>query len=210
MIKNVALSHRRGSILFKLVIAIVLVSFAVSSLTRFFPQQEVEASIITRLPEPATLMQASQAFNPVSLAGIRIYPDNPFKFEFIVDEGDSKLTNKQLQKEASRLINYFLAGLTIPASDLWVNLSPYEKEIIIPEELGLTEMGRDMLGEDYILKQLVSSLTYPESPLGERFWQKVYEKAYQLYGTTDIPLNTFNKVMTYQKIPYISHRHIIN
>jgi len=34
-------------------------------------------------------------------------------------------------------------------------------------ELWATDMGRDLLGEDYILKQLTSSLTYPESEIGK-------------------------------------------
>ena len=55
-------------------------------------------------------------------------------------------------------------------------------------------MGRDMLAQDYILKQLTASLIYPERNLGKKFWDKVYTKARQMYGTTQIPVNTFNKV----------------
>ena len=55
-------------------------------------------------------------------------------------------------------------------------------------------MGRDLLAQDYILKQLTASLIYPEKDLGKEFWGKVYAKAQQLYGTTQIPVNTFNKV----------------
>ncbi len=51
-----------------------------------------------------------------------------------------------------------------------------------------------MLGQDYVLKQFLSSLSYPESPLGKRYWKKVYEEVYQLASTTNIPINTFNKV----------------
>jgi len=73
-------------------------------------------------------------------------------------------------------------------------LSPYEKDRIIDDDLGLTEMGRDMLSQDYILKQITASLIYPENETGKVFWAKVYEQAYELYGTTDIPVDTFNKV----------------
>ena len=55
-------------------------------------------------------------------------------------------------------------------------------------------MGRDLLAEDYILKQLTASLIYPEKNLGKAFWNRVYLKAQQLYGTQEIPVNTFNKV----------------
>ena len=55
-------------------------------------------------------------------------------------------------------------------------------------------MGRDLLAEDYLLKQITASLIYPESQLGKEFWQKVYAQAQAKYGTTNIPINTFNKV----------------
>ena len=55
-------------------------------------------------------------------------------------------------------------------------------------------MGRDLLAEDYMLKQITASLIYPESQLGKEFWKKVYAQAQAQYGTTNIPINTFNKV----------------
>jgi len=84
--------------------------------------------------------------------------------------------------------------MTIPEKYLWVNLSPYEKNRMLAPNLGQTEMGRDMLAQDYILKQLTASLIYPEKNLGREFWERVYTKARELYGTTQIPVNTFNKV----------------
>ena len=74
----------------------------------------------------------------------------------------------QEKQEVTKLIKYFLASLTIPESDLWVNLSPYEKNRIIPQSFGLTEMGRDLLAEDYMLKQITASLIYPEDEIGKR------------------------------------------
>jgi hypothetical protein len=35
---------------------------------------------------------------------------------------------KQLKQESDKLIKYFMATLAIPEKDLWVNLSPYEKD----------------------------------------------------------------------------------
>ena len=92
------------------------------------------------------------------------------------------------------MIKYFLASLTIPEKDLWVNLSPYEKDRIIPNSFGLTEMGWDLLAEDYMLKQVTASLIYPEEETGNKFWKRIYEEAAIKYGTTNIPVNTFNKV----------------
>ncbi|MFC1510666.1 hypothetical protein ACFL49_03295, partial [Candidatus Omnitrophota bacterium] len=84
--------------------------------------------------------------------------------------------------------------MTIPKDDLWVNLSPYESDRIIPEELGKTALGRDLLAQDYILKQLTATMMHPESELGEKFWSKVRAEAKKQFGTDDVPTDTFNKV----------------
>ena len=145
------------------------------------------------LPAPGVMVPLSPEFNPPILKGIKVHPDNPFRFDFILDQGNN-FQNQQLKTEASRLIKYFLASLTIPEKDLWVNLSPYEKDRIIPSSFGLTEMGRDLLAEDYMLKQITASLVYPEDGTGKKFWKRVYEEAFKKFGTTNIPVNTFNKV----------------
>ncbi len=123
-----------------------------------------------------------------------IHPENALKFDFLVDKGDVRLKENQKREEYNQLIKYFLASLTVPDQDQWVNLSPYEKNRIIADDFGKTEMGRDLLAQDYLLKQITSSLMYPESGLGKNFWDKVYARAYKEYGTTDIPVSTFNKV----------------
>ena len=51
-----------------------------------------------------------------------------------------------------------------------------------------------MLAEDYMLKQITASLIYPEDETGRKFWKRVYEEAVKKFGTTNIPVNTFNKV----------------
>jgi len=156
------------------------------------------------LPAPGVMVHLSPPLDPPILKGIKINPNNPFRFEFILDKGDNSLplrgegqgggNQEQLKEEATKLIKYFLASLTIPEKDLWVNLSPYEKNRIIPSSFGLTEMGRDLLAEDYMLKQITASLIYPEDTIGKKFWKRIYSIAAQKYGTTNIPINTFNKV----------------
>jgi len=146
------------------------------------------------LPAPGVMVSLSPEFNPPILKGIKVHPDNPFKFDFILDKGDGQLSNDALKDESRKLIKYFLASLTIPEKDLWVNLSPYEKDRIVPESFGQTEMGRDLLAEDYMLKQITASLIYPEGETGKKFWKRIYEEATKRFGTTNIPVNTFNKV----------------
>ena len=140
------------------------------------------------------MVNLSPAFNPAVLQGIVIHPNDPLKFDFLVNKGEVLLNDEQKSVEYTKLIKYFLAALTIPDHDQWVNLSPYEKDRIITDDFGKTEMGRDLLGQDYILKQITSSLMYPESGIGKNFWDKVYAKAQEQFSNINISLNMFNKV----------------
>lgn len=158
------------------------------------PLPQAYAENVLNLPQPGTMVALSPAYQPVIIKGLTVNKDNPFLFDFIVDISQDRLQGDALKKEGEKLIKYFLAGLAIPEEDVWVNLSPYEKDRIIPKVLGQTEMGRDLLAQDYLLKQITASLIYPEKELGKDFWDKVYAKAQQMYGTTQVPINTFNKV----------------
>lgn len=141
-----------------------------------------------------SMVSVSPAFAPALIRGLTVHKDNPFLFDFIVDPGQSRLSQEALKDESDRMIRYFFASLTIPDKDIWVNLSPYEKDRMIPGSLGKTVMGRDLLAQDYLLKQLSSSLIYPKNELGNKFWDRVYTKAREMYGTTQVPVDTFNKV----------------
>ncbi len=162
--------------------------------TTIIPPAHAQTIGPLNLPLPGTLVPVSPLYTPALIKGITIHPENPLHFDFIVDTGNSQIAGEELKEESIRLIKYFLASLTVPEKDLWVNLSPYEKDRIIPESFGLTEMGRDLLAQDYILKQLTASLTYPENDLGKDFWERVFSKAKAKYGNIEIPMNTFNKV----------------
>jgi len=147
--------------------------------------QSLQAGVLN-LPAPGTMIPVSTPFTPAIIRGVNIHPENPLRFNFIVDLGDTDLEGEAFRQESRKLIKYFLAALTVPEDEMWVNLSPYEENRIIPKGFGETEMGRDLLAQDYILKQLTASLMYPENELGSEFWRRVYAKAYAKYGTTDI------------------------
>jgi len=163
----------------------VLFSFLVNGLG---PVPMAQADFL--LPQPGVMVHLSPPMNPPMLKGLKVHPNDPLTFDFILDRGDGPFS----KTESSQLIKYFLSGLTIPENDLWVNLSPYEKNRIIPKSFGLTGMGRDLLAEDYILKQITASLIYPEDPIGKKFWNRVYQEAARKFGTTNLPVSTFNKV----------------
>jgi glutamate dehydrogenase/leucine dehydrogenase len=174
---------------------IVLVAFLLS--TVLGPDAVLAQNLI--LPEPGAMVEPSAAFVPVSLQGVAVYADNPLLFDFIVDTGHTGLLpgsadDKEIAGESERLVRYFLASLTTPEKNQWVNLSPYEKDRMLSEEMGRTELGRDLLAQDYVLKQLTASMITPEKSLGKAFWDRVYERAQNEFGTTEIPVDTLNKV----------------
>jgi len=177
------------------IIIIPILSFAFIT-SQVLPIRAIYAAVSPSaiLPEAGTLLEPTPNYYPAIMHGISLYPDNPLQFDFIIDSGDDYLKGEAFSAEATKLIKYFMAALTVPDKEQWVNLSPYEKDRIIPKSFGITAMGRDLLSQDYLLKQLTASLIYPESEWGEEFWENIYAKAYAQYGTTDIPVDTFNKV----------------
>jgi len=179
----------------RIVSAVLCLTFSVGTiLPPTASWAQVMPSPVAGLPPAGMMVTPSAAFNPPVIQGMTVYPQNPMEFDFVISAGDQNLQDAAFETEAKKLIKYFLAALTVPEQELWVNLSPYEKDRIIPKAFGITEMGRDLLAQDYLLKQLTASLMYPEDELGKKFWDRVYTKAREMYGTTEIPLNTFNKV----------------
>lgn len=154
----------------------------------------VPADELLPMPAPGVMVHPSPDFDPAMIKGVTVYPDRPFHFDFVIDRGESRVHDESFRAEAQRLIRYFLASLTVPEKDLWVNLSPEEQERTIPAEFAQTDMGRDLLLQDYLLKQFTASLMYPDKESGKEFWQRVHRRAHQLFGTTDVPVNSFNKV----------------
>src|ERR1700690_2823982 len=152
-------------------------------LTSLGPYQ-AHADSVLGIPGPGSMVNLSPAYEPVLIRGLTVHKDNPFLFDFIVDVGQDRMSGAPLKKKGEKFIKFFLASLAIPDKDAWVNLSPYEKSRMIPEALGQTDMGRDLLEQDYILKQITASLIYPEQQLGRSFWDRVYVKAQPMYGTT--------------------------
>ncbi|MBF0483191.1 MAG: phosphotransferase [Candidatus Omnitrophica bacterium] len=191
-------------ILRRIIAAIVLTAFVATSVI-----SPAVAQTALSLPAAGSQISLSPAFTPTLLTGVKIFPENPFKLEFILNkspeprgvqgapfepglvqgdnndplsslrgEGQGEGKQEDIKKEANRLIKYFLASVTVPEKDLWVNLSPVEKNCITTEAFGQTEMGRDLLAQDYILKQITASLLNPDNETGRKFWESIYSKVY--------------------------------
>jgi len=141
------------------------------------------AQVLSYMPPPGQMI--TQSIKPYDLpyivgmrfngtGGSRTAPTvDIFNFTFFLNRGNAPAKEDILRSEVDKVGKYFLAALTIPEKDLWVNLSPYEQNRIITPELSRTDLGKDLLGEDYVLKQLAASLTYPDSESGREYWQEI-------------------------------------
>ncbi len=173
--------------LFKAIAIAVLVAFV-----SLIPVETGYAQTI--MPQPGDMVHITGAFTPTLMRGLRVDLKDPFNLYFVMSNGEKTFAQGEQKEEYQKLIKYFMASLITPKRDMWVNLSPKEADRIIPDNFSLTAMGRDLLAQDYLLKQFTASLIAPDTRLGKKFWDEVYQKARALYGSTDIPVNTFNKV----------------
>src|SRR4029077_15246720 len=155
----------------KAISIVILVAFISTSVKSPASAQVVDP--MPFMPAPGAMVHLSPQYTPAYLKGIVIHPENALKFDFIIYKGDKPLSDAQKREEYTKLTKYFLASLAIPDEDQWVNLSPYEKDRIIKDNFGKTEMGRDLLAQDYLLKQITASLIYPQDHLGKKFWDKI-------------------------------------
>ncbi|MBF0479765.1 MAG: hypothetical protein HQL26_09810 [Candidatus Omnitrophica bacterium] len=161
---------------------------------------KVSAQILPVNP-PSNIL-SSTTYHPIILQGATFDPQQPFRFDFILDQGDNPQIDAK--QEGLKLARYFLAALTVPEKDMWVNLSPKDPHHIIPQAFGQTEMGRDMLEQDYLLKQMTASLMNPNGEIGQKFWEAVYSKIYenrrekledrQASDNLDIPVDILSRV----------------
>nr|VFJ65544.1 MAG: TIR domain-containing protein [Candidatus Kentron sp. DK] len=159
---------------------------------------------IPYLLAPGSMLTPSIPYTPARLVGLKLNNNDPLRLTFIMALGDEPESETVVYSEAAQLVDYFLTCLAIPEKDLWVNLSPAEKDRIIPDTLGKTMMGKDLLAQDYLLKQFNASLMYPELPTGKLYWEVVYGMMEESYGSTEGTMNTFNKVWIVPEIAKIS------
>ena len=95
---------------------VVVISFLLTGVMA--PAQYVYGqSSAVILPEPGTRLALSPVFAPPLLKGIKVYRNDPFRFDFILDKGENSATDEQVKTDSNRLIKYFLASLTIPEKD---------------------------------------------------------------------------------------------
>ena len=122
------------------------------------------------------------------------YDNTSNNIQLLLDKGDLKdLKDLKLEESGKELLKYFLIGVTLPDDSFWVNLRPDSADNIIQDELAKTDIGKVFLEADVQLKKDTASLTTPDSPLGKLYWDKLYERANQIYGTQNVNIPTLTR-----------------
>jgi TIR domain len=117
------------------------------------------------------------------------------ELNFIIDTGESgRESDDSHRAEIQRISSYFYTSLIFKNELLWVNLSAYEADRMLAPELSGTEMGRNLLSQDCMLKRLTASFMHPDSPTGQEYWNAVYAEARCRFGTSKAPVRSFQKV----------------
>lgn len=125
------------------------------------------------------------------MRGIEFNPQDPLKFKFYFDTMNKGNIS---EKDINRMIKYFLGFLSLPQDLLWVNLSPYEKDRVIDPILANLDIGKALLLQDYLLKQLTTVLIDPRLPQGKKYWQEIHAMTYKIAGTSKVPIDLSYKV----------------
>ncbi len=93
-----------------------------------------------------------------------------------------------LEDETKELMKYFFIGLALPNEKFWVNLRPDSPDNILDPDLEKTDIGRILLEADLQLKKDTSGMTSPQTKEGREYWDNLYKKAGELFGTENITI----------------------
>ncbi|MEK6563699.1 MAG: hypothetical protein AABZ65_01565 [Candidatus Omnitrophota bacterium] len=187
--------------MFKKVISLI-VSCSLLLTQTVFSQGVAELNIGKYLSQMSSLN--TDSFRPPHLRYVS-YDIKSNDFKLLLDQGDfekspghrvTKSPEKPeniLKNETQNLFNYFLIGLSLPNDKFWVNLRPDAPEQIIDPLLEKTDMGRIMLEADLELKKDTASFTSPKTSEGKEYWDKLYKRAGELFGTENITIPTITR-----------------
>src|SRR3989338_7421274 len=115
-------------------------------------------------------------------------------FKLLLDKGDLKnLKTTELEKTSKELLKYFFIGISLPNDSFWVNLRPDAQDNIIDDYLVKTNICKIMLEADLQLKKDTAQATSPETPEGKEYWNKLYSKAGELFGSENITIPTLTR-----------------
>ena len=145
-----------------------------------------------------------EKFRPLHLRYLS-YDSTANNFNLLLDKGDfdktrsykppdaSSRSGLDLESETKQLLSYFFIGISLPNESFWVNLRPDSPDDIIDPLLEQTDLGKIFLESDLQLKKDTSSFTSPQTSEGKAYWNRLYKKAEELYGTENITIPTLTR-----------------
>lgn len=127
---------------------------------------------ITYLPEIFGPEKLGARMPPL-VTGLAFPLNNPLQLGFTLatDPKDPDLSLPEQQKLQARL-GHYLNNFLI-ARDVSVTLSPWEEYCGLGKALRRTQLGRDLLAQDVLLKYHAACLMYPEEEVGAAFWREI-------------------------------------
>jgi hypothetical protein len=132
-------------------------------------------------------------FRPLHLRSLT-YDQRQNNFRLLLDKGDLKdPRDSEVETGTKTLLDYFFVGLTLPDDVFWVNLRPGAGNGAIEARLAKTDVGRILLEADLQLKKDTARFTSPETPEGRQYWDKLYKKAEELFGSENVTIPTLTR-----------------
>ncbi len=138
--------------------------------------------VLSELPEGKDL--GGIDFSSAQLNSISVFLNqNEQNFSYILkakkaEKGDEIIN---IEDAEALSLNSFLTGLTLPETEFWVNLNPWEPDRIIEKDLETTDVGRIMLEADLQMKKNFGKYENPcESEIGGKCWNLLEEKRGEL------------------------------
>jgi len=112
--------------------------------------------------------------SPPFIGGISFPLNNPMKIGFsLLADGNYELLSAEEQSELqARLGRYLNTFLVLKGDQVNVNLNPVDDYCGLPKLLRHTELGRDLLAQDVVLKHYTASELHPSAPRGKAFWYR--------------------------------------
>jgi TIR domain len=128
-------------------------------------------STIRYLPDVFGLRPLEEGFPPL-VGGISFPLDNPLQigFSLLSDASLSMPTPDEQLELQTRLGRYLNTMLVLTGENLHADLSPLHEFCGLPELLRHTELGRDMLAQDVVLKHAIACHIHPSTLHGREFW----------------------------------------
>ena len=196
----VAIQEEKNKGTLSLVLGVEVISFYIGyGATVQGTSEPILNSAATVIETGDLLLRPGRKVSPCVLKGVKAKDNDPTSLDFIVDGGDQSYAEIAANGEYAKQIDYFKSALTVKEENMWVNLSAYEADRMLPKPLAGTQFGRDLLSQDVVLKQLTASFMHPDSPVGRAYWNEVFARARQHYGTSNLRMNSFQKVWVIPK-----------